>query len=307
VRRLLAGLAVGALLLSGCGGNSGKASTTTTPASKKLSIVVTTTQLADWVNVLTGGQDTVYSVLKPGVDPHSYKLTAPDINAIATADLIIKNGAGLEPWFDSTISSTDHTGTVIDASSGVTVRPSADPNSSVGDPHIWMSLANAKVMVQNIDKALDSADPTDKNAYDSATRAYDAQVDGLINTGNQAFGALNDKFVVTDHEAYDYFCAEFNLQCIASVTPTSGSSTAPTSDQIVAVANTLKDQNVKTVFAQANGSPSVAEELATDVGVPVSEGEAGLYGDSLGAAGGDADTYLKAMTHDVNAIVAGLH
>jgi hypothetical protein len=63
---------------------------------------------ADRLRPQRGGADVdVYSVLKPNVDPTTTEPTPADLEAVADADVVVKNGVGLEKWFEDTIASAE--------------------------------------------------------------------------------------------------------------------------------------------------------------------------------------------------------
>ena len=87
-----------------------------------MSVVATTTQTADFARVIGGGDATVYDVIRANVDPHDYEPSPADLDAIAKADVIVKNGVGLERWLDPTIRSAESKAIVVDSSKGVKIR-----------------------------------------------------------------------------------------------------------------------------------------------------------------------------------------
>ncbi len=60
---------------------------------------------------------------------------------------------------------------------------------------------------------------------------------------------------------------------------------------------------MKAVFSESSLPPKTAETIGRDAGVTVVAGEDALYGDSLGPAGCDGDTYLKMLRHNTREIV----
>ena len=68
----------------------------------------------------------------------------------------------------------------------------------------------------------------------------------------------------------------------------------------------IKATRVKAVFSETSLPPRTAETIAREAGVKVVEGEGALYGDSLGPAGSDGDTYLKMIRHNTATIVSNL-
>lgn len=99
------------------------------PAADGFKIVTTTTQLTDFAtNVAEGTNAEIISLFEPGESVHSFEASAADLEDLRTADVVIYNGMGLEPWLEDTLTSADFKGTKIDASEGF------DP-SSIHDDH----------------------------------------------------------------------------------------------------------------------------------------------------------------------------
>ena len=306
------------VLLAACGGDNGSSAPATTPApgsatgpstapAKVLDVVTTTTQITDFARNIGGDQVKVYAVLKPNVDPHDYEPTPADLDAIAQADVIVRNGVGLEKWFGDTIRSAGPKGPIIDASRGVTIR-SGDPDSAEpeGDPHIWHDPQNVKVMVANIAHAFEAVDPAATAIFEANLASYSAQLDALDADIKTQIGTLTDKKVVTNHDAFGYYVEHFGLDYVGSVIPSFDSQAELSPGDINDLVAKIEDQGVKAVFSESSLPPKTAEAIASEAGVKVVDGPDALYGDTLGPDGSDADTYLKMMEHNTKEIVANL-
>src|SRR5262245_31936444 len=179
-----------AVLLAACGGDNGASAPATTPTpgsnadsstapARVLDVVTTTTQITDFARNIGGDQVKIYAVLKPNVDPHDYEPTPADLDAIAKADVIVKNGVALEKWFGDTIRSASPKGPIVDASQDVPLRSAAKSDEPEGDPHVWHNPQNAKVMAANIAKAFEAVDPSATPTFETNLAAYSAQLDAL--------------------------------------------------------------------------------------------------------------------------------
>ena len=85
------------------------------PAQKKVSIVATTYPQYDWLkNVLGSRLDAVNLklLIKNGTDLHSYKPSAQDIAAIASADMVVYVGGESDEWIEKALSATPKAGRV---------------------------------------------------------------------------------------------------------------------------------------------------------------------------------------------------
>ncbi len=65
----------------------------------------------------------------------------------------------------------------------------------------------------------------------------------------------------------------------------------------------MRSQQVPAVFVETTINPDLMEQVARDAGVAVGPP---LHGDSLGAPGSGADTYLRMMRANTAALVIGL-
>jgi ABC-type Zn uptake system ZnuABC Zn-binding protein ZnuA len=295
--------ATASLLIAACGGQS-TASTGSSAGGTVLNVVTTTTQITDFTINLGGRRVKVYAVLKANIDPHDYEPTPADLDAISKADVIVKNGVGLEKWFDDTIKSADPKGTIVDASRGVRIRPGAD--GSDGDPHIWHNPENAKIMVTNIAKALEAVDPQDTASFEKNLTDYRAQLDRLDSETRALLATLSNKKLVTNHDAFRYYIDHYGLDFVGSVIPSFDTQTELSPQDVGDLVAKIKAQGVKAVFSESSLPSKTAAAIAKAAGVKVIAGEDGLFGDTLGPPGSDADTYLKMERHNTTEIVDNL-
>ena len=295
--------ATACLSIAGCGGQS-TASTGSSAGATVVNVVTTTTQITDFTINIGGRHVKVYAVLKANIDPHDYEPSPADLDAIAKADVIVKNGVDLEKWFDDTIKSADPKGTIVDASRGVKLRPGAD--GSEGDPHIWHNPQNAKIMVTNIAKALEAVDPQDTAGFEKNLTNYTAQLDRLDSETRAQLATLSNKKLVTNHDAFGYYIDHYGLDFVGSVIPSFDTQTELSPQDVGDLVAKIKAERVKAVFSESSLPSKTAAAIAKEAGVKVIAGEDGLYGDTLGPPGSDADTYLKMERHNTTEIIDNL-
>lgn len=306
-------ITAGLALLAGCGGDS--------PAREqgsvggRLPVVATTTQLTDFAQVVGGNHVDVYGILKPNVDAHDFEPSPGDIAKLTRAQVIIKNGVGLEEWFDSTIENAETKATIVEAADGVTIRgPEEDAEEGhagedaheEGDPHIWQDPRNAKLMVHNIALALAAADPAHRADYEANEAAYAAELDRLDAEITGEIGGLANKKIVTNHDAFRYYIDRYGLEFVGSIIPSFDTQAELSAQDISNIVKLIKDTGVKAVFSESSLPPKTAEAIGRDARVRVVAGEDALYGDSLGPPGSDGDTYLRMLRHNTRVIVENL-
>ena len=248
-------------------------------------------------------------LLKPNVDPHDYEASPADVAAIAGADVIVKNGVGLEAFLDPAISSAGFSGLVVDSGKGVSVRPgNGSDEEKAGDPHIWHNPLNAKIMVRNIADGLAAKDPQDKPAYESNVTAYAAKLDALDTDIRRQIDTLpaGQRKLVTNHDAFGYYVERYHLQFVGSIIPSFDTSAELSGKDLSNLVAKIKATGVKAIFSESSLPPKTADTVGREAGVTVVGGEDALYGDTLGPTGSDGDTYLKMEEHNTKTIVNAL-
>jgi zinc/manganese transport system substrate-binding protein/manganese/iron transport system substrate-binding protein len=270
-------------------------------------VVATTTQVADFARNVGGDRVQVTQLIKPNVDPHDYEASPADVQAIATADLVVKNGVGLEKFLDDAITSAGFTGAVVDTSTGVTIHP-GDAEEKEGDPHIWHDPMNAKIMVHNIATALEARDAAGKPAYEANDTAYAAKLDALDKSIRTKIDSLppDQRKLVTNHDAFGYYIARYKLQFVGSIIPSFDTSAELSGKDIADLVAKIRAAGVKAIFSESSLPPKTAEAIGREAGVTVVEGDDALYGDSLGPSGSAGATYLTMEQHNTDTIVAAL-
>lgn len=299
--------AVGVLALAGCGSvASGQAS----GSDGRLDVVATTPVVADFARNVGGDRVHVVQILKPGVDPHDYEASPADIQAIADADLVVKSGVGLEAaWLDDTVSSAGYEGEVVDASRGVKVRAgNGDKGQKAGDPHIWHDPANARIMVDDIATALAAKDPAGKAGYERGAAAYDAKLATLDADNKAEIGTIPEaqRKLVTNHDAFGYYCARYGIDFVGSIIPSFDTSAELSAKDVADIVAKIRATGVKAIFSESSLPPKTAETIASEAHVKVVGGEDSLYGDTLGPPGSDGATYLQMIEHNTSTIVSNL-
>ena len=126
--------------------------TKTQSNDEKLNILTTFYPVYLFAQNITEGTDVVVKNLdvESAGCLHGYQLTTGNMKDIEASDVIIINGAEMEKTFIYDIKELYPNKTIIDTSNGVELL-----NSKFEDEvnsHIWLSVTNAKIQVNNIAK-----------------------------------------------------------------------------------------------------------------------------------------------------------
>lgn len=404
-----AGLLGASLLLAGglvaCGSTDEDGAATTTTEGDAPLVVVSTTQLADFARTVGGDAVEVYSLLTPNADAHDFDPSPRDLDALARATVIVRNGLELDPWLDEAVEASGTDVEVVDASEGARLlegghhshdhgeeehaeEEHADEEKPEGeehahaegeehshaegeehahaegeehshegeeaegeaaaaeatteaettetteaaagtegekaegddhaheedghshdgeyDPHLWFDPANAKVMASNVADAIVEAVPDAEAEVREREEAYLAELDELDAWIEAELEPLENRKLVTDHEALTYYIDRYDLEFVGSVIPSFDSAAEVSAAELAELAEKIEEAGVVAIFTEQSLPPDGAETLARQTGVEVVSGEDGLYGDSLGPEGSPGETYVGMMRHNTTSIVDNL-
>ena len=174
-------MVVVALVLAGCGARTAAGPPGPTPDPDAIEVVATTTVLADLVAQVGGTRVDVHSLVPKGGEVHTFDPTPADVERIAHADLIVRNGLGLDDWLTALVEDAGTSAPVVALGEnlpGVTyLEGEGGPGST--NPHVWMNVAYASTYVDAIEAALTAADPGHADAIAARATAYRAQLAAL--------------------------------------------------------------------------------------------------------------------------------
>lgn len=219
------------LCLTACSGKTAQ------DGDKKLKIVTTIFPEYDWVKAILG--DEIENVeltmlLDNGVDLHSYQPTAEDIRKISECDLFIYVGGESDAWVEDALKeSLNENQRVInlmevmgenakeeEVVEGMQAEEHEEAHTDEEveyDEHVWLSLRNAELECQEIEKQLSALDPENQQVYEENLNSYLAKLQELdgkyqdaVNNSTMHTLLFADRFpfrYMVDDYGLDYYAA----------------------------------------------------------------------------------------------------
>ena len=145
-------------------------------AARPKRVVTTFTILQDMAQNIAGDKLLVESITKPGAEIHEYEPTPLDIVKAQSADLVLRNGLGLERWFEKFMGNIKDVPSVTLSDGIEPMGIGEGPYNGMPNPHSWMSPKNALIYVENIRKAFVSLDPANAETYNANAAAYSESI-----------------------------------------------------------------------------------------------------------------------------------
>lgn len=288
------------------------------PAAKaqadQLRVVASFSILKDMVEQVAGDAATVTSLVGPDGDMHFFIPSPADARELKGADLLVVNGLEFEGWIDRLIDASGFEGTMVVASDGIDVlgHEEDDPEDHEDheqhehgefDPHAWQSLSRAAVYVDNITASLSEAHPEASASFSANAATYRAQIMALDAALKADFATIDEHCttVVTSHDAFTYFGADYGVTFVAPA----GLSTASeaSAGDVAALIKQIRDGGVSAAFVENITDNRLIDQIASETNLSMG---GALYSGALSEADGPAATYLDMMAHNGSQLLTAL-
>ncbi len=222
--------------------------------------------LYEFTKIIGGEKIDVSIIIPPGIEPHDWEPTIQDLQKMQNSDMVVINGAGLEPWTTKLVSANPDI-LIVDTSNGI---PLLEKNKQIfnnqiqNDPHVWLDPILAKKQIQNIANGLINIDPQNTDYYQENAERYNAKLNLLDNKIRNELSICMKKDFLAFHDAFSYFAREYSLNqnTIIGINP-SEEPTAVTLQQIIQKARNL---DLHIIFTEEAVNPRISEVVANEIG-----------------------------------------
>ena len=286
------------MLLTGC--NNSAESNNSIESNNKLTIVTSFYPMyISTLNIVKDIPDVeVINMTAPQTGClHDYSLSTKDLKTLSSADIFVINGAGMESFLDDVIDEYSDL-KIIEASNGISLIEDTDHDVN---PHVWVSISKNIEEVSNIAKELSAFDPNHASEYEANADAYIAKLENLRTEMHAALDNVNNKDIITFHEAFPYFAEEFNLN-IAGVIEVEPDS-EPSAKEVENIISIINEKNIKALFTEPQYSSKIADTIAKETGASIYTLDPIVTGD----ANEDAyDDYIVKMQENLNTLKEAL-
>ena len=232
--------------------------------SSKIAVLATFYPLYDFAQNVGGDKVSVSLLVPETVDVHDFEPTPSSITAVSSANVLIYNGAGLEPWIQNVVSSAGNPNLItVDTSQGITLLPVSaqfQQGNQTIDPHIWLNPENAKQQVNNILQGLIKADPADTQYFTDNANVYEAKLDELNTEAINATTNTATNVFVTFHEAFAYFAKQYNVTQLSILGPFEEE---PNPTDIQNVITAINQYHLKYVGYESLENPAISQSISS--------------------------------------------
>lgn len=268
-------------------------------------VVTTSTIITDWTQQVAGDEIELRGILKPGVDPHVYEPVPVDSVAFEEADLVLYNGYNLEPGLIRMMNAAGADAQKLAVGEVVQPLEMDKQGERVPDPHVWGNVQNAIAITEAIRDALINLSPDDEAEFRQNSDRFTADLERLHTWIGEQITTIpvEQRKLVTTHDAFEYYAQTYGLDVVGTLIGIS-TEEQPSAQTVQKLVESIRATGVPAIFAETTINPRLITTVAEESGIQLSPQP--LYSDSLGAPGGDGDSYIKMMVANTRAIVEAL-
>ncbi len=275
------------------------------------------------------GDDAKVISLLTTVGPHDHKVDATDAYLVRGADLFLINGLGLDDFVIRLANSSANPHPDLVQKSGEAIpAPKKGEVSRAGflihnageeghkhadgqvcpicgngdyDPHVWLGIEEAIVMVHHIRDVLQKQDAAHKEGYQKRADELVGKLRKLQADGLELLKDKKNRVFVTNHHSFRYFARSFGLTVLDSIQLQAG--VAPTTAHLDQLVRLCKQHDVRVIGVEPQYSQAAAgmlKDLCPDLTIvdldPIETAPPNF----------GADYYLRVMEQNLNNLVKHL-
>lgn len=261
----------------------------------KLKIVCTIFPQYDWVREVLGDKVNdveLTLIMDNGADLHNYQPTTEDIITISSCDLFIYVGGESDGWVKDvlkeainkdmkvislldTVSDNVKTEEIVE---GMEQEDAHDHDhdhdydhdeghneeggiESGYDEHVWLSVNNAKRIVERIAKELIALDADDRMVYEENAQVYLTKLESLHEKyKNMTENAARDTLLFADRFPFRYLVEDYNLNYYAAFSGCSAETEA-SFETIAFLSDKMDALKLPVIFVLENASDKLAKSI----------------------------------------------
>jgi zinc/manganese transport system substrate-binding protein len=236
--------------------------------AEPIAIVAAENFYGDVAGQIGGPNVAVTSILtNPDQDPHLFEASASTARSLATAKIVIFNGADYDPWMSKMLAASR-------ASGRITIEAAKLVGKKAGDnPHLWYDPKTMPAVAKALATQLAKVDPAHAADYESRRGAFETSLKPLEDKIAALRQQYADTAVTATEPVFGYMAEAIKLKVrnprfqLAIM-----NNTEPSASEIAAFQKDLKSRAVKVLLYNNQTSEELTEKMraiAKESGVPV--------------------------------------
>ena len=226
-------------------------------ADDRITVTAAENFYGDVARQIGGDRISVDSILSnPDQDPHLFETSPSVVREIASALVIIYNGAGYDPWMDRLLTATPKPGRTVIVAADLMDKKAGD------NPHLWYDPPTMPAVAGKLAAAFTAIDPAHAGAYAARLKTFVASLEPL----NREIAAIRAKYggvsVTASEPVIGYMAAALNLTMLDQRFQLAVmNDTEPSAGDVAAFERDLKSHAARVMFYNAQASNKIVQHL----------------------------------------------
>lgn len=237
------------------------------------------------VYAVTGEANLPDVLLDPGTSPHAFSLKPSQAQMLQGADIVFWIGPGLETALEGplqSLGSDAHVVSLIDTPGLDLLHIEAtddDAGDDAGhhdehdhgpvDPHVWLSPANAAVLIDRIEAELSRLAPDHAAIYAKNAKVAKNRLKLLTKQMDKLLAHTRGVPYLVQHDGFGYLAREFNLNEVGHLQTLPGRE--PGAKHVAEMRDTIAKLGVVCIFVEPQFTPALAKRLKEETKVRLGE------------------------------------
>lgn len=221
------------------------------PSTDMPTVATSIAPIADITQNIAGNSVNVISTVPPNANPHTYEPDPSTAKALRSAMLFI----GVHPEFD---------GWVLKMISPEGKKFFLSDLVKGENPHLWLSVKNAKLIASAIRDFLTASYPERAEIFAQNFEAYQKKLEALDGRINDIFSRVKQKKFFQWHPAWDYFAVDYGLSIAGTIE--SGHGDSPSIKGIANLKKLARGEKIKVVVIDYYAHNKTAEAFVREIG-----------------------------------------
>lgn len=224
--------------------------------------------LYDFTKQIVKDKADVSLFLPPGVDIHNFEPSAKDILMAANADSFFYLGPNCELWVNRVYNSTENKNLITDVTGGLKFLKRDSEEKNI-DPHIWLDLDNAALLVDNILKVVCEKDQKNSEFYKNNAEKYkeklrilDAELKEVVSKSKIK------KIVFASKFAGLYFTKKYDLDYVVACN-SCDEHAEPLPKKVLEIIDFIKTNKVPVIFYEEPEDLKLAKTISESTGAKI--------------------------------------
>jgi zinc transport system substrate-binding protein len=229
------------------------------PVHPKIRVMTSIFPIYDIIQNISESYLDVAFAVPVAANPHTYELEPSIVRNLKQANIYIGISHEFDGWIVKYLSKQAAVYFIQDS---LERNHKLDLNPH-NNPHIWLSIQNAKKIAQIITKILSDADPENSAEFEANCKSYQSKLSDLDNKIKTLFSDIPDKNFIQWHPAWDYFAEAYGLNITGTIEH--GHGDEPSVKQFKEMIHSARKNHVRIIVIGLNVESKAAGSLANEI------------------------------------------